>query len=140
MAKRSSVDVLFEVDKADGGVLTSGLTPYITKFGDLNFTKGTIPATAFGDTSEKYLLGIISKYDPIDVEFWYDDAAEPAPVAVFDITKVTHAVTRSFSLTLGGTRVYTGELWITNFKVTPTIGEYHACVATLQFSGNISVA
>jgi len=140
MAKRSSVDLLFEVDKADGGVLTSGLTPSITKFGDLNFTKGTIPATAFGETSEKYLLGIISKYDPIPLEFWYDDAAEPAPNAVFDITKVTHAVTRSFSLTLGGTRVYTGELWITDWKVTPTIGEYHNCVATVQFTGVISVA
>ena len=140
MAKRSSVDLLFEVDKADGGVLTSGLTPSITKFGDLNFTKGTIPATAFGETSEKYLLGIISKYDPIPLEFWYDDAAEPAPNAVFDITKVTHAVTRSFSLTLGGTRVYTGELWITDWKVTPTIGEYHSCVATVQFTGTVSVA
>lgn len=140
MAKKSSVDLLFEVDKADGGALTSGLTPYITKFGDLNFTKGTIPATAFGESAEKFLLGIISKYDPIPVEFWYDDAAEPAPNAVFDITKVTHAVTRSFSLTLGGTRVYTGELWITDWKVTPTIGEYHLCVATLQFTGTISVA
>jgi hypothetical protein len=140
VAKRSSVDVLFEVDKADGGVLTTGLTPFITKFGDLNFTKGTIPATAFGDTSEKYLLGIISKYDPIPVDFWYDDAAEPAPNAVFDITKYVHAVTRSFSLTLGGARVYTGELWITEYKVTPTIGEYHNCVATLQFDGDIAVA
>jgi hypothetical protein len=140
MSKRSSVDVLFEVDKADGGVLTAGLTPYITKFGDLKFSKGTIPATAFGDTSEKYLLGIISKYDPIDIEFWYDDAAEPAPNAVFDITKYVHAVTRSFSLTLGGTRVYTGELWITDYKVAPEIGAYHNCTATLQFSGNIGVA
>lgn len=140
MAKRSSVDVLFEVDVSDGGALSSGLTPYITKFGDLNFTKGTIPATAFGDTSEKYLLGIISKYDPIPLEFWYDDGVAPAPVAIFDITKVTHAVTRSFSLTLGGTRVYTGELWITDFKVTPSIGEYHLCVATVQFDGDVAVA
>jgi hypothetical protein len=140
MAKRSSVDVLFEVDKADAGALTSGLTPYITKFGDLKFSKGTIPATAFGDTSEKYLLGIISKYDPIDINFWFDDAAEPAPVVVFDITKVTHAVTRSFSLTLGGTRVYTGELWITDWKVGLDIGAYHDCTATLQFTGAIGVA
>ena len=140
MAKKSSVDLLFEVDKADGGVLTSGLTPFITKFGDLNFTKGTIPATAFGQSAEAYLLGIISKYDPIPLEFWYDDAAEPAPNAVFDITKVVHAATRSFSLTLGGTRVYTGELWITDWKVTPTIGEYHLCVATVQFTGPVAVA
>lgn len=140
MTKRSSVDVLFEVDKADGGVLTSGLTPYITKFGELNFTKGTIVATAFGDTAESYLLGIISKYDAIPLNFWYDDAAEPAPNAVFDITKVTHAVTRSFSLTLGGTRVYTGELWITDWKVNLEIGSYHDCTATVQFTGTIAVA
>lgn len=140
MTKRSSVDVLFEVDKADSGTLTNGLTPYITKFGELNFTKGTIVATAFGDTAEKYLLGIISKYDPIPLEFWYDDAAEPAPNAIFDITKVTHAVTRTFSLTLGGTRVYGGELWITDWKVNLNIGDYHLCTATVQFTGAISVA
>jgi hypothetical protein len=140
MAKRSSVDVLFEVDKADAGTPTSGLTPYITKFGELNFSKGTIPATAFGQTSEAFLLGIIKKYDPIPLEFWYDDAAEPAPNAVFDITKVTHAVTRSFSLTLGGTRVYTGELWITEWKVLLNIGDYHLCTATVQFTGDIGVA
>jgi hypothetical protein len=140
MAKRSSVDVLFEVDVTDGGALSSGLTPYITKFGDLKFSKGTIPATAFGDTSEKYLLGIISKYDPIDLEFWYDDGVAPAPNAIFDITKYVHAAVRSFSLTLGGTRVYTGDLWITDYKVTPAIGEYHSCVATVQFTGPVAVA
>ena len=140
MANRSSVDVLFEVDKADGGALTSGLTPYITKFGDLDFTKGTVDSTGFGVSAAAYLLGVISKYVPMEIVFFYNDAAEPAPNAVFDITKVVHTVTRTFSLTVGGTRVYTGELWITNWKVNMTVGDIHVCTATVQFTGVIGVA
>lgn len=140
MAKRSSPDVLLEVDKADGGILTSGLTAYITKIGDLTLNKGTVESTPFGASAAAYLLGVITKYAPIDIEFFYDDAAEPAPNAVFDITKVTHAVTRSFSLTLGGTRVYTGELWISDFKIGMNVGDYHTCTATVQFTGTIGVA
>ena len=140
MAKRSSVDFLFEVDKADGGVLTSGLGAYLTKFGDLAVNKGTVESTPFSVSAAQFLLGVLTKYEPIDVEFFYDDAAAPAPNAVLDTTKVVHAVTRSFSLTLGGTRVYTGELWIADFKVAPNVGDYHVCTATLQFTGTIGVA
>jgi len=140
MAKRSSIDVLFEVDKADGGALTSGLTPFITSIGDLAFDKGMIESTPFGVSAATFLLGVFSTYADIDIGFFYDDAAEPAPNAVFDITKVVHAVTRSFSLTLGGTRVYTGELWITNWKVNMTVGDYHKCTATVKFTGAIAVA
>ena len=140
MAKKSSIDVLFEVDKADGGALTSGLTPYITSIGDLAFDKGMVDSTPFGASAAQYLLGVFATYADIDIGFFFDDAAEPAPNAVFDITKVTHAVTRSFSLTLGGTRVYTGELWITNWKVALTVGEYHKCTATVKFTGAIGVA
>ena len=140
MAKRSSIDVLFEVDKADGGALTSGLTPFITSIGDLAVNKGTVDSTPFGVSAAQFLLGVLTKYEPIDIGFFYDDAAEPAPNAVFDTTKVTHAVTRTFSLTVGGTRVYAGELWIANWKVGMNVGDYHQCTATVQFTGTITVA
>jgi hypothetical protein len=140
LAKRSSTDFLFECDKADAGALTSGLTPYITSFGDLKVDKGTVDSTPFGATAATYLLGVITKYDPIPIGFFYDDAAEPAPNAVFDITKYTHAVTRSFSLTVGGARVYTGELWISAWNVNMNVGDYHKCTATVQFTGTIAVA
>lgn len=140
MAGRSSVDVILEVDKADGGILTSGLTAYITSIGPLKVTKGSIESTPFGVSAAAFLLGVIKRYEPIDIGFFYDDAAEPAPNAVFDITKVTHAVTRSFSLTVGGTRVYTGELWITDFAIEQEVGSWHRCTATVQFTGTIGVA
>lgn len=140
MSNRSSVDFIFEVDKADAGILTSGLTPYILNFGPLKVTKGTIEATPFGTAAAAYLLGVLKRYEPIDIVFFYDDAAEPAPNAVFDIHKVTHAVTRSFSLTVGGTRVYTGELWISDFVISMEVGQWHKCTATVQFTGTISVA
>ena len=140
MANRSSVDVVFEVDKADSGTLTSGLTAHITNIGSLKVTKGTVESTPFGVSAAEYLQGVITRYDPIQIGFFYDDAAEPAPNAVFDIHKVTHAVTRSFSLTIGGTRVYTGELWITDFEIVPEVGSQHRCTATVQFTGTIGVA
>lgn len=140
MAKRSSVDVVLEIDKADAGALTSGLTPYLTKIGDLAVEKGSVDVTPYGTAAPAYLQGVLLKYAPIPVEFVYDDAAEPAPNAVLDITKYTHAVTRSFSLTVGGTRVYTGECWITDYKVGMDVGSYHQCTATLQPTGTITVA
>lgn len=140
MAKRSSVDILFEIDKVDGGALTSGLTAYLTKIGDLDVSLGTVESTPFGTAAAAYLLGVVKKYAPMALEFFYDDAAEPAPNAVLDITKYTHAVTRSFSLTVGGTRVYTGELWITDFKMGFNVGDWHTCTATVQPTGTISVA
>jgi hypothetical protein len=140
VANKSSVDFVFEVDKADAGALTSGLTAYITSFGGLKVSKGTVESTPFGQDAAEYLLGVIKKYEPIAVGFFYDDAAEPAPNAVFDIHKVTHAVTRSFSLTVGGTRVYTGELWIPEFEINMEVGSHHKCTATVQFTGDITVA
>jgi hypothetical protein len=138
MAKKSSVDFLFEIDKADGGALTSGLTPYITEFGGLKVSKGTVESTPFGVSAAQFLLGVVSKYDPITVKGFYDNAAEPAPDAVFNIRKYTHAVTRSFSLTVGS--AVTGELWITDYEITFTQGNYHEYTATVQFTGAIPEA
>jgi len=140
MAKRSSVDFLFEVDKADSGALTSGLTPYITKFGDLAINKGTTDVTPFGTSAASYLLNVIKKYDAIPISGVYDDGSEPCPDAVFNIHKYTHAVTRSFSCTVGGTRIYTGELWIVAYKITFEVGQYHGYETEVQFTDTISIA
>jgi hypothetical protein len=138
MAKKSSVDFLFEIDKADGGVLTSGLTPYITEFGPLKVSKGSVESTPFGASAAQFLQGVVSKYDPIVIKGFWDGAAEPAPDAVFNIRKYVHAVTRSFSLTIG--TAVTGECWITDYEVTFTQGNYHEYSATIQMTGVIGEA
>lgn len=140
MAKYASTSFVLEVDKADAGALTSGLTAYITKFGDLVVSKGSVESTPFGVAAAEYLLGVIKRYEPIVIEGFYDDGAEPAPDAVFNIGKNTHAVTRSFSLTIGGAKVLTGELWITDYKRGFTVGDYTTYAATVQFTGTISEA
>lgn len=140
MAKYSSVSILFEVDKADSGALTSGLTAYITKFGDLTVNKGMIDTTPFGASSATFVQGVFKTYEPLVIGGFYDDAAEPAPDAVFNIGKVTHAVTRTFSLTIGGAKTVGGELWITNYKRGFAVGEYTSWEATLQLTGVITEA
>jgi hypothetical protein len=131
---------LFEVDKTDGGALTSGLTPYITKFGDLTVNKGTVESTPFGSAVSTYLLGVIRNYEPIVIEGFFNDAAEPAPDVVFNPARTAHALTRTFSLTIGGARVIGGELWITNYKRGFEVGGYTTYAVTVQFTGTITEA
>jgi len=140
LSKYSSTAFLFEIDKADSGALTSGLTAYITKFGDVNVNKGAIESTPFGVSAAAYLGGVIKKYEPITIEGFFDDAAEPAPNAVLNIGLVTHAVTRSFSITVGTGETITGECWITDYKRGFTVGDYTTYSATIQPTGTITEA
>jgi len=137
LAKYSSVDFLFEIDKADAGALTSGLTAYITKFGDVNISKGSVDSTPFGVSAAEYLLGVIMKYDPITIEGFFDDAAEPAPDAVLNIGNYAHAETRTFLLTIGGAKTIGGECWITDYKRGFQVGDYTTYSATIQPTGTI---
>jgi hypothetical protein len=140
VAKYNSTDLTFEVDKSDGGALTSGLTAYITKFGDVVVDRGTIDASVFGTEAAVFLSGIVKRYDAVVIGGMYDDGAEPAPDAVFNIGKVTHSQTRTFLLTLGGSSTVGGELWITQYKRTFSMSDYHGWEATLQFTGTIAEA
>lgn len=140
MSKYSSTSFAFEIDKADSGALTSGLTAHITKFGDIVVNKGSVESTPFGVSAAEYLQGVIKRYEPITIEGLYDDGAEPAPDAVFNIGAVTHAVTRSFSLTIGGAKTVTGECWITDYKRGFEVGGYTSYSATIQPTGTITEA
>ena len=140
MTKYSSVSFLFEIDKADGGALTVGLTPYITKFGDVNVTKGSVDSTVFGSAVGAYLLGVIKRYDPIVIGGFYESGAEPMPDAVFNIGAVVHAVTRTFLTTLGGAKTIGGECWIIDYKRTFEVGNYHGYETTIQPTGTINEA
>lgn len=138
MAKKDSTTFIFEVDKADAGALTSGLTAYITEFGPLKVSRGVVESTPFGVSAAQFLAGVVKKHEPIVIKGFYDNGAEPAPDAVFNIRKYTHSQTRSFSLTVN--TAITGELWITDYEVTFTNGSYHEYAATVQFTGTITEA
>ena len=137
MTKYSSVNFSFEIDKADGGALTVGLTPYITKFGEVNVTKGFVPADVFGSAVGTYLLGVIKRYDPIVLGGFYESGAEPMPDAVFNSV---HAVTRTFLITLGGAKTIGGECWFDGYKRTFEVGNYHGYEVTIQATGTINEA
>jgi len=137
MAKYSSPSIDFQIDSADGGSLTSAgvFVDYITKIGDVNITRPLIESTPFGASTAEYLLSVFKKYEPFTIEGYYDDTATTGPDAVLNIGKYTHSQTRSIKLTIGGTKTIEGEVWITEYKRTFTVGEYHGYTATLQPSG-----
>lgn len=142
MAKYSSVNAILEIDVSDGGALSSGFSAaHVTAIGDINFTKGeVVESTAYGASAYTALQGVITKMDPITIEGFYDDTASTGPDAILNIARITHAATRSFSLTLGTGEVITGESWITEYKVTSSVGTYHKYTATITPTGTISWA
>ena len=140
MAKYSSPNVLFEIDIADGGALSTNLTQYITKIGEINIARPMVDSTPFGTTQAEYLVSIFKKYDPITIEGFYDDTATQGPDAILNIGKVTHAVTRSFSITIGGAKTITGECWIVSYKRTFNVGEYTTYAAEIQITGTTTEA
>lgn len=138
MAKGNSSEFLFEIDTADGGSLSSGFTQYVTKFGDLDVKKESIESTPFGVTAEQYLQGVIKRHEPVTFGGFYDDTASTGPDVILNIGKITHAVTRSFSITLRSGKTVTGECWIEDYKITFESGSYHAYECTIRFTGTIT--
>lgn len=140
MAKADSTDFLFEIDVADSGALSSGFTAYLTRIGDIEVSKGTVSSTPLGADTATYMLGVFKDYPAFTIEGWYDDTADTGPDAILNIGRVTHAVTRSFSITFASGKTVTGECWITNYKRTEAVGEYCGFSATLQPTGTITEA
>ncbi len=137
--KHTSAEITLTIDSADGGTLQD-ITAYLTKIGDVEVSKGTVTSTPFGVSASAYLLGVIKDYPAFTIEGFYDDTASTGPDAILNIGSVTHAVTRSFVLTFASGKTITGECWITNYKRTAAVGEYHGFVATLQPTGTITEA
>jgi len=137
LAVYGSNSIKVEIDLADGGALTD-ITAYVTKIGDINVNKGLIDVTPFGTASAAFLQGVFKTYDPIEISGFFDDTASTGPDAILNIGKVTHAVTRSFKLTYGGTKYTSGECWITAYKRGDEVGGYVTYSATVQLTGTIT--
>jgi len=137
--KHNSSESTIEIDKADGGVLTTGFTQYVTKIGPFSAKRPSKDVTAFNATSETFLRGIILRHEPVTIEGLYDDTATDGPDAVLDINKITHAVTRSCVITLASGKTITGEVWIEEYNVTQEFDEYHLYSATLRFAAKPTV-
>lgn len=138
--KHGSNEVAFEIDVSDGGALSSGFIQYVTKIGDVVVKREAKDSTPFGVDEETYLRGVIRRHDPLTIEGFYDDTGSTGPDAILDIGRVTHAVTRSFTLTFASGKTISGECWITEYTRTLEVGEYHGYKATLQMTGAITEA
>lgn len=140
MSKYGSNAVALEIDTADGGSQSTGFIQYVTKIGDIVVKKESIESTPFGVTAESYLQGIIARHEPITIEGFYDDTATTGPDAILNIGKVTHAVTRTMTITLGGSKTISGEVWIESYQRTLESGQYHGYSATVRFTGTVTEA
>ena len=132
MSLYGSSQVKIEIDVTDGGSL-GDITPYVTKLGDVTINRGAVESTPFGVSFPEYLAGVLRDCGEITVEGFFNDAAAPAPNAVFN---GTHAVTRSFKITWG-VKYTSGECWITDYKRGSEVGGYVTYSATLRTTGTI---
>ena len=139
MTQYASNSVVFKVDAADAGSLTD-ITSYLTELNGVKVDRKTIDANTLGTTAATYLTEPIKSYQAIEVGGFYDDTASVGPEAILNIGRVTHAVTRSFELTIGGSKKISGECWITAWDVTIQANNYHTFKATLQPTGTITEA
>jgi len=139
MAKYSSPDVVFKIDKADSGALQD-ITTYITKIGEINIARPMVDSTPFGTTQAEYLVSIFKKYDPITIEGFYDDTVTSGPDAILNIGAIVHSVTRSFEITIGSGKKISGECWIVSYKRTFNVGEYTTYSAEIQITGTTTEA
>jgi hypothetical protein len=137
--KHSSTEITLTIDKSDGGALQD-ITAYLTKIGDVTVSKGTVTSTPYGVSAAAYLLGVIKDYPAFTLEGFYDDTATDGPDAILNVGRVTHAVTRSFVLTIATGKTLTGEAWITDYKRGTAVGEYTTFSATIQPTGTIAEA
>lgn len=139
MTKYASNSVVFKIDSADGGSLTD-ITAYLTSLNGIKVDRGMIEANTLGTTAATYLCEPIKSYEPIEGAGFYDDTASTGPEAILNIGRVTHTVTRSFELTIGGTKVVSGECWITSWSTEIEANNYQRFAFTLQPTGTITEA
>lgn len=139
MAKYGSSSIVIEIDNTDGGSLTD-ISQYIQEFDGVEIERLMEEEShSFGDAWFEALQVGMRAVKPITLGGFYDDTASTGPDAIF-VTSATHAATRTFKVTWGGTKTTTVEVWITNYKRMPKRNELTKFEAVLLPTGAVTEA
>lgn len=131
--KYGSDDVQIEIDNS-GGTLTD-ITAYVTAIGGVEIEALTEETTPFGVTNPTHGAVGMTEMAEIDIEGFYDDAASPAPDALFGGGL---GATRTLTITWGGSKTTSVEVIIKKYVRTATVRELHKYVATVLPTGAIT--
>lgn len=139
MAKYNSSNVTIEFDNAAGAL--QNITAYVLN--NLSLKKKGVfeEATSFGASAVARLYAGMKDTEPIQIECFYDDAASPAPDALFDDignVATTGGATRTLKITWGGTKTSSVEMFIQDYEKKTDVGKLHRSVVTLLPSGAVT--
>lgn len=136
MVKYGQSDLVIKVDATDGGALQD-MSSHIDSVGGFKVTRLLEESDTFTKSWVEQLWSGIRKGEPFTVSGLYDDTGTTGPNATFN---GTHAVTRSFELTWGGTKKSSGECWFQDFERIAARGKLTRYQVTIVPSGAVTEA
>lgn len=139
MANYGSNSLTIEIDLADGGALVN-ISNFVRSINAFESEKLLTESHAFGDAWFESLQVGLRRAGDITIGGYYDDTAAASGPEGLNIGAVTHAVTRTFKLTWGGTKTSTMEVWILKYARKGQVGALTEWEATLRVSGAVTEA
>lgn len=136
MANYGWPDLSIQVDATDGGSLQEMKTHTrgIQVGASERFTEEN---TTAGSTWVAHVQTGIRQLGDVVLDGIYDDTASTGPNATYN---GTHAVTRTVTITWGGSKTTSFEAWITSFERTPVSKGKTAYKVTLKPTGTVTEA
>lgn len=136
MATYGWSDLSIQVDATDGGALQEMKTHVrgITVGASERFTEEN---TTAGSTWVAHVQTGIRQLGDIVLDGVYDDTASTGPNATFN---GTHTVTRTVTITWGGSKTTSCECWITSFERVPKAKGKTDYKVTLKPTGTVTEA
>ena len=138
MAKFDSSVSVLKLDDT-GGTLRD-ISPYLTDVSGLPGPRNLNEITALGDTGSKFHPGLQNSTPSISGH--YDTTATSGPDVVLGGLR-THTAAISFEYYPQGTGSgfkYTGDIWVTDYTISSTVGSHVTFTASLQVDGVVARA
>ena len=130
---------VFKLDDS-GGVLRT-LTAYVDNVDGLPGGRTMDDVTALGDSGHKFIPGIANQ--TFSISGHWDSTATTGPNAVLAGCAISATATSTFEHgpegSTAGQIKYTGECWVTDYKVTSQVGSKVSYSATMQVDGVVTL-
>jgi hypothetical protein len=140
VAKATPVDFKVEFDDTDGGSLVN-VTPYVRTINGVDVEGVLEESHPFGVAWFESLATGMKRMNDVEIGGFYDDAASPAPNAVFnDVADDPAAATRTLKLTWRGTKTTTVETRIMRYSRRAVTNELTKYAVTLRPTGAVTEA
>lgn len=136
MSMYGPADVIIEVDVSVGGAL-GVLTPYVLEINGIKREAILQERTPFGKTWLEFLATGMKQLEKIEMTLLYDDAAVPAPDAMFTGKEGEQ---RTFKITYGGTKTTSVETLIESSERIAKVKEKTLMRVVLQPTGTVTEA